>query len=109
MPKSPHDQHASSLPVAGLEAADLHDGVVDAGAVGTFEVGEDDLAVVELHLGVVTADALVVEAQEVALFAADGHRRRQVAEDAALVDSVQHPKGNSRHRSTLGTCPDSGP
>ena len=45
---------------------------VDTGAVGAFQVGQDDVVVVLLNLGVEPADALVVEAEDVALLAADG-------------------------------------
>src|SRR5262249_8801165 len=57
-----------------------------------------DLAVVELDLGVETADALVVEAEQVALLAADRDRRGQLTEDPAFVDSFEHLKGYDRHR-----------
>src|SRR5262249_3843804 len=69
--------------------------------VGTLEVGEDDLAVVELDLGVEAADALVVEPQDVALLPANGDGGGQLAEDAALVDSFEHLKGYRRHRMIL--------
>ena len=82
--------------VAGPQPADLHDVAVDAGAVGAFQVGQDDVAVVELDLGVEAADALVVEAEEVAFLPADGDGGGQVAEDAALVDAFEHLKGHRR-------------
>ena len=79
------------------ESADLHDAAVDAGAVGAFQIGQDDVVGVLLDLGVETADALVVEPQAVALLAADGDRCRQLAEDSAFVDSFQHLKRDLRH------------
>ena len=91
---------ADADPVARLETANLDHRVVHPRAVGAFQIGQDDFAAVELHLGVVAADAFVVEAKEVALFAADGDRGGQVLEHPALVDPVQHPKGHSRHRGT---------
>src|SRR5262249_17615835 len=90
--------------VAGAEPADLHDVAVDPGAVGALQVGEDDLGVVALDLGVVAANALVVETEQVALFPANGHRGAQVAEDAALVNPFQYLKGDRRHRLTP-RCP----
>src|SRR5437763_1618111 len=72
--------------VAGAQSADLHDVAVDAGAVGAFEVGDDDLAVVELDLGMEAADALVVEPEDVALLPADRDRGWKVPIDFALVD-----------------------
>src|SRR5262249_8079907 len=68
-----------------------------ASAVCTFEVGEDDLVIVVLHLGVEAADAFVVKPQHVAFLAADGHRGVEVAEDPPLVNPFQHLKGHCRH------------
>src|SRR5205823_1653749 len=48
-------------------------------------------------------DALVVEAEQVALLAADGDGRRQFTENAALVDSFDDLKCNGRHRLFLPT------
>src|SRR5262249_28671363 len=86
---------------AGAETTDLHDGAVDARAVGAFQAGEDEFAVVELDLGVETAHALVVEPEDVAFLTANGNGRGQLAEHAALVDSFEHLKGYRRHRNTL--------
>ena len=87
--------------VARPQPADLHRRAVDAGAVGAFQVGQDDVAVLELDLGVEAADALVVEAQEVPFLAADGHRDRQVAEDPALVDPFEDLERHRLHRNPL--------
>src|SRR5262249_33629575 len=98
--RAEQDQRAADADaVARAQAADLHDVAVDAGAVGALEVGDDDLGVVELHLGVESADALVVEAEDVAFLAADGHGRLEVAEDAALVDAFEHLERYGWHRS----------
>ena len=79
------------------KTANLHDVAVDAGAVGAFQVGQDDVVAVLLDLGVETADPFVVEAQPVALFAADRDRRRQVPEDAAFVDALKDLERNLGH------------
>jgi len=91
------------------QPADLYDAAVDAGAVGAFEVGEDDVAVVFLDLGVEAADALVVEPHEVAFLAADGDRRGEVAEHAAAVHPLQDLKRDARHGAPAKEPPRRGP
>ena len=61
------------------QSANLHDMAIDARAVGAFQVGENQIAGVLLHLGMVAAHALVIEPEEVALLAADCERNHQVA------------------------------
>src|SRR5262249_49142209 len=63
---------ADSDAIAGQQAADLYGVAVDAGAVGAFQVGQDDVAVVLLNLGVEAADAFIIQAEDISLFAADG-------------------------------------
>src|SRR5262249_2242184 len=83
--------------VARAQPTDLHHRAVDPRAVGAFQIGEDHLAVVELHLGVEPAHALVVETKDIALFSADAKGRGQLAKRAALVNPFQHLKGYGWH------------
>ena len=57
--------------VAVAQDAQLDVFAVDLGAVGAFQIGDDDLVLIFLDLDVKAADALVVELQRVAFFAAD--------------------------------------
>ena len=84
--------------VAGSQPADLHDVAVDARAVGAFQIGQNDFAVVELHFGVKAADPFIVEAQDIAFLPTDGDGRRHFTENAAFVDSFEDLKGYGRHR-----------
>src|SRR5208283_6146319 len=81
---------ADADPVPGPQPPDLHRVAVDPGAVGAFQVGQDDVAVVMLDLGVKAANPFIVEPEQVALLAADRQGDGQLAEDAALVDSLEH-------------------
>ena len=76
------------------EPTDLHDMPVHTGAVGAFQVGEDQVVAILLDLGMVTTDALVVEPEEVSFFAANRERHGQVAEEPAFIDAVHDLKGH---------------
>src|SRR5207253_4162889 len=91
---------ADANAIADPEPADLDDIAVHAGAVGAFEIGQDYVAIVDLDLGMKPADALVVEAEEVAFLAPDRQGRCKVAENAALVYAFQDLNGYIRHRTT---------
>jgi hypothetical protein len=45
-----------------------------------------------LNLGVKTANALVIEAKEIALFAADSERHGKIPEQPTFIDSVENLK-----------------
>src|SRR5262249_24357946 len=76
---------------------------VDPRAACALQGRPNDLAVVELHLGVEATDALIVEAQHVAFYPAERDRSRQITENASLVDPFEDSKGYQRHRRSPGT------
>src|SRR5207249_659728 len=77
---------------------------VHPGAVGAVEVGQDDVAVLGLDLGVVAADPLVVEPQDVPLLAADRNRHRHVPVHAPLVDAFENEERHGTHSEILHVC-----
>src|SRR2546423_15071550 len=83
--------------VARTQPANLDDVAIYSRAIGALKVSEDDLAVIELNLGVKAADALVVEAQHVAFFPANGHGGGHLAKDSSLVNTFKDRKCNKRH------------
>jgi len=73
--------------IARSQSPDLDGCAVYAGAVSAFEIGDDNIAILVLHFGVVTADSLVVQSQSIAFFATNGNGYRQVAEHATFIDA----------------------
>ena len=69
-------QDASAYKNQIAEAKDfqLADLTVDFGAVGAFQIGQNQVLVVEKYFAMVTADAFVIELNRIAFFAADGNR-----------------------------------
>ena len=83
--------------VARPQPANLDRRAVHARAVGAVEVGQDDVAVFHLDLGVEPADALVVEPQAVAFLAADGDGDWEVLVDPALVHAFEDEESDGSH------------
>src|SRR4029079_1967932 len=77
---------------------------VDLGAVGAFQIRDDDLVLVFLNLDVEAADPLVVELDAVPFFASDGYRRGKIVVDAAAVGAVEYPKCDPRHKPPRADC-----
>src|SRR5260370_36352093 len=80
--------------IAEAQSPNLHHVPVDPRAVGAFQVGQDEIASVLLHLGVKAADPLVIEPQVVAFLTADRERKRKILENPALVHAVQDLNSN---------------
>ncbi len=83
--------------VAEAEDAKLDVFAVDLGAVGAFQIGEDDFFAVLLDLQMKAADALVVELDGVAFLTADGDGRGDIVEDATSIGTVQYPQRDQGH------------
>src|SRR5262249_2855268 len=90
-------------PIAGTQPANLNDSAVDAGAVGAFQIRQDDLFVVGLHLGVKATDPLIVEANDIALLPANADGGRQIPKRASFINSFQDLKGYHRHQTAPPT------
>ena len=83
--------------VAGPQPPELDGLAVDLGAVGAFQVGQHQLALVFLDFQMEAADPLVVELDGVSLLAADSQGGRNILENASPVSAVQNSQGNSCH------------
>src|SRR5438132_2693556 len=67
---------------------------IDAGAVSAFQVGEDQIVPILLDLGMIPADALIIQPQEVTFFASNRKWHSKVAENSTLIDAIHGLKGH---------------
>jgi hypothetical protein len=80
--------HGNGIPIAeDLQTTDL---TIDFGTVGAVQVRYNQTSIIFLNLNVKSADAFIVQLNQVTFFASNGHRGGQSAEDSTSIRSLQY-------------------
>ena len=76
--------------IAGSENSELNRVSVHAAAVGTVQIGEDDLAMILLKFGMQSTDSLIIQLNIVHFLTTDRDRRLQIAIDLASFETFEY-------------------